>query len=61
VSESGELRATLYGSDIHRGDIPLLREDIADTKRRLTRVEWGMIAVLAATGAQGLGTLLGGA
>ena len=55
-----ELRTALYGSDISTGDIPRLHAATEDQSKRLTRLEWAVIAILVATGAQGLGTVLGG-
>lgn len=60
MSEVGELRTALYGSDIATGDIPVLKAAQQETSKRLTRLEWAVIAVLVATGAQGLGSVLGG-
>ncbi|HET9672543.1 MAG TPA: hypothetical protein VFQ40_06810 [Actinomycetota bacterium] len=55
-----DLRTALYGSDIVQGDIPRLRAEAEDAKRRLTRLEWAVIGVIVATGAQGVGSIVGG-
>ena len=54
------LRTALYGSDIVAGDIPTLKVAVAENDKRLTRLEWAVIAILVATGAQGIGSVLGG-
>lgn len=60
VEKVDTLRTALYGSDLIKGDIPRLWTETEDHRRRLTRLEWAMIGLVVATGAQGLGSVLGG-
>jgi hypothetical protein len=59
ADEVRRLRTALYGDDITTGDIPVLKHDGDDIKRRLTRAEWALVAIIVATGANGVGTLVG--